>query len=69
LSEAARQKFENERWKILSECQQKVRQILQEKRKSLDLLAQALITKNTLHREEIYYIFINERLPEQVLLE
>ncbi|RHZ37210.1 AAA family ATPase [endosymbiont GvMRE of Glomus versiforme] len=69
LSEMARQKFENERWKILSECQQKVRQILQEKKKALDLLAQALIAKNTLHREEIYYIFINERLSEQVLLE
>ncbi|CAJ0761887.1 9293_t:CDS:2 [Entrophospora sp. SA101] len=37
-----------------------VRQILQEKRKVLDLLAQTLIEKNTLHREEIYYIFINE---------
>ena len=69
LSEAARQKFEDERWKILNECQQKVRQILQEKRKVLDLLAQALIEKNTLHREEIYYIFINESLPKQMLLE
>ena len=68
FSEASRQKVEKESEKILQECYQKARKILQEKRKVLDLLAQSLITKNTLHREEIYYIFINERLPEQELL-
>jgi hypothetical protein len=35
----------------------------------LDLLAKALVEKNTLQKEEIYYIFLNEKLPEQALLE
>src|SRR5262249_32933499 len=63
LSEASRQKIEKESEKILHECYQKARQILQEKRKVLDLLAQALVEKNTLQKEEIYYIFANENFP------
>jgi cell division protease FtsH len=61
LSEASRQKVEKESEKILQECYQKACKILQEKRKILDLLAQALVEKNTLHKEEIYYIFANEK--------
>ena len=63
LSEVARQKFENERQKILKACQEKVRNILGKKRKLLDLLAQALIEKNTLDRQEIYYLFQNSLEP------
>jgi len=68
LSEATKQKFENEREKILIECQKKVRQILQTKKNVLHLLAQALLKKNVLHKEEINYLFINERCPDTLLL-
>lgn len=68
LSEATKQKFENEREKILIECQKKVRQILQTKKNVLHLLAQALLKKNVLHKEEINYLFINERFPDTLLL-
>lgn len=63
LSEASRQKVEKESEKILQECYQKARKILQEKKKILDLLARALVEKNTLQKEEIYYIFANESFP------
>jgi cell division protease FtsH len=69
LSENSRQKIEKETEKILQQCYQRAQNILQEKRKVLDLLAKALVEKNTLQKEEIYYIFLNEKLPEQALLE
>ena len=69
LSENSRQKIEKETEKILQKCYQKAQNILQEKRKILDLLAKTLVEKNTLQKEEIYYIFLNEKLPEQALLE
>jgi cell division protease FtsH len=68
FSEASRQKVEKESEKILQECYQKARKILQEKRKVLDLLAQALVEKNTLQKEEIYYIFANESFPHSKYL-
>ena len=69
LSQSSRQKIEKETEKILQQCYQRAKNILQEKRKVLDLLAKALVEKNTLQKEEIYYIFLNEKLPEQALLE
>jgi len=69
LSQSLRQKIEKETEKILQQCYQRAKNILQEKRKVLDLLAKALVEKNTLQKEEIYYIFLNEKLPEQALLE
>jgi cell division protease FtsH len=69
LSENSRQKIEKETEKLLHQCYQKAQKILQAKRKILDLLAQALVEKNTLQKEEIYYIFLNEKLPNQLLLE
>lgn len=69
LSENSRQKIEKETEKILQQCYQRAQNILQEKRKVLDLLAKALVEKNTLQKEEIYYIFLNEKLPGQALLE
>jgi cell division protease FtsH len=68
LSENSRQKIEKETEKILQQCYQRAKNILQEKRKVLDLLAKALVEKNTLQKEEIYYIFLNEKLPEQALI-
>ncbi len=68
LSENSRQKIEKETEKILKQCYQKAQNALKEKRKILDLLAKALVKKNTLQKEEIYYIFLNEKLPEQALL-
>jgi len=61
LSEASREKIEKESEKILQECYQEACKILREKRKVLDLLAQTLVEKNTLQKEEIYYIFANEK--------
>lgn len=61
FSDISRQKIESEVKKILNECQVKARRILQGKRKILDLIAQALVRKNTLQKEEINYIFINQK--------
>ena len=69
LSESSRQKIEKETEKLLKQCYQKAQIILREKKKILDLLAQALVEKNTLQKEEIYYIFLNEKFPAQALLE
>jgi cell division protease FtsH len=68
LSESKRQKIEKEIEKILSHCQQKARQILQDKKNILHLFAQALVEKGTLQREEINYIFVNQKLPYIALL-
>src|SRR5205085_1454246 len=47
LSENSRQKIEKETEKIVQQCYQKAQNILQKRRKILDLLAQALVKKNS----------------------
>ncbi|MCE8162923.1 MAG: AAA family ATPase [Candidatus Moeniiplasma glomeromycotorum] len=63
LPEISKQKIEQEREKIMSQCWKSVRRILSQKRRVLDLLAAALITKNTLYKEEINYIFYTQVAP------
>src|SRR6266487_3836251 len=57
LSEAAKEKFEKERERILQECQEKVKKALLEKKTVLQSLAENLLEKKILNREEIYHIF------------
>ncbi|CAG8686480.1 252_t:CDS:1, partial [Ambispora gerdemannii] len=68
LPETAKQKIENEREKILSQCWKKVKTTLQQKKRVLDLLAAILLQKNSLQKEEINYIFINQISPYTPLL-
>lgn len=68
LSEAAKQKFENEREKILNQCWKKVRSILRQKKKVLSLLAEILLKKNSLRKDDIDFIFINQISPDLRLL-
>lgn len=68
MSEIKRQKIEKETEKILDQCQQKAQKIIQKKKNILSLLAKALVEKNTLQKEEINYIFVNQRLPYIPLL-
>ncbi|MCE8163767.1 MAG: AAA family ATPase [Candidatus Moeniiplasma glomeromycotorum] len=68
LPETTKQKIEHEREKIMNQCWKRVRQILIQKRKILDLLAVALLTKSTLQKEEISYIFYTQTLPNTLLL-
>src|SRR3954451_5812235 len=57
LPEIAKQKIENEREKIINQCWKKVKSILRRKKKTLELLAEILLQKNSLQKEEINYIF------------
>jgi len=68
LPESTKQKIENEREKILSQCWKKVRKILRQKKQVLKLLAEILLEKNSLHKDEINYIFINQISPYIPLL-
>ena len=68
LPETAKQKIENEREKIMNQCWKKVKEILRQKRRVLNLIAEALLTKNSLQKEEINYIFINQISPYTPLL-
>ncbi len=52
----------------MNQCWKKVRQILLQKKRILDLLATALLTKNTLQKEEVNYIFYTQILPNSLLL-
>jgi len=68
LPESAKQKIEEEREKIMSHCWKKVKEILRKRRKVLKLLAEILLEKNSLQKEDINYIFINQISPFTPLL-
>jgi len=68
LPETTKQKIEAEREKILSQCWKKVKTILRQKKKILSLLAEELLKKNSLRKEEIDFIFINQISPFTPLL-
>jgi cell division protease FtsH len=68
LPETTKQKIEHEREKIMNQCWKKVRQILVQKRRILDLLAAALLIKSTLQKGEINYIFYTQTLPNTLFL-
>ena len=63
LPETTKQKIEAEREKILNQCWKKVKTILRQKEKLLSLLAEELLKKNSLRKEEIDFIFINQISP------
>ncbi|WNE40274.1 MAG: ATP-dependent zinc metalloprotease FtsH [Mycoplasmataceae bacterium] len=63
LPETTKQKIENEREKIMSQCWKRVKYILKKKKRILDLFAEILIEKNSLQKEDINYIFINQISP------
>jgi ATP-dependent Zn protease len=68
LPETTKQKIENEREKIMNQCWKKVKNILRWKKNILKLLAEALLQKNSLQKEEINHIFINQVSPYTPLL-
>ena len=68
LPETAKQKIEEEREKIMSRCWKKVKEIMRKKIKVLKLLAEILLEKNSLQKEDINYIFINQISPFTPLL-
>jgi cell division protease FtsH len=63
LPETTKQKIENEREKIMSQCWKRVKSILKKRKRVLDLFAEILIEKNSLQKEDINYIFINQISP------
>ncbi|CAI2162067.1 11676_t:CDS:2 [Funneliformis geosporum] len=68
LPETTKQKIEAEREKILNQCWKKVKTILRQKKKLLSLLAEELLKKNSLRKEEINFIFVNQISPSTPLL-
>jgi ATP-dependent Zn protease len=52
----------------MDRCWKKVKKILRQKRKVLNLLAEILLERNSLSKEDINYIFINEISPYTPLL-
>ncbi|MCE8167832.1 MAG: AAA family ATPase [Candidatus Moeniiplasma glomeromycotorum] len=68
LPEVAKQKIEKEREKIMKQCWKKVKMILRKKRRILDLFAAELLVRNSLQKEDINYIFINQLSPYTPLL-
>jgi len=63
LPETTKQKIEAEREKILNQCWKKVKTILRQKKNTLSLIAETLIIKNSLQKEEIDFILINQISP------
>ncbi|WNE40835.1 MAG: ATP-dependent zinc metalloprotease FtsH [Mycoplasmataceae bacterium] len=68
LPETTKQKIENEREKIMNTCWAKVKLVLKKKKRVLNLFAEILLEKNSLQKEEINYIFINQISPYILLL-
>jgi len=68
LSEKYKKEIENERKKIFNQCWKRVKNILKQRRKTLVILAEELLKKNSLQREEINFIFVNNFPPYVPLL-
>lgn len=62
LSPATRARVENEVQRLLTEAYERTREKLKEKRKELDLLAQALVEYETLDKEEVKKVICGEAL-------
>lgn len=63
LSPATRAKVEDEVQRLLKEAYQRTKAMLTERRKELDLLAQALVDYETLDTEEVKKVVKGETLP------
>jgi len=68
LSEKYKEKIENEQKKIFNQCWKKAKNILKQRKITLVLLAEALLKKKSLQKEEIDFIFINNFFPYVPLL-
>ena len=55
--------------KIMDECYKKATQLIKENRDLLDLIANTLITKETLTKEEIDYLVEHKCLPDEEVKE
>jgi len=58
--------IDQEQRKIIHECYEKTQQIIKENVDLLKLIAEALLEKETLTKEEIEYLVKNGKLPEEV---
>ncbi|KAG9257538.1 putative ATP-dependent peptidase [Emericellopsis atlantica] len=65
LSSDTRAKIESEVQKTLKKSYEDVRQLLTDRRKELDLLAQALVRYETLDKEEVMRVIKGESLPSR----
>lgn len=63
LSSETRALIESEMQRTINEAQENVRQLLNEKRKELDLLAKALVEYETLDVSEVEKVIRGENLP------
>lgn len=68
LSSETRSMIENEVQKTLKNSYEDVRRLLTEKRKELDLLAQALVKYETLDRAEVEKVIRGESLPDRTIV-
>ncbi|MDR1670866.1 MAG: AAA family ATPase [Spiroplasmataceae bacterium] len=68
LPETAKQKIENERERIIGHCWKRVKLILRQKKRVLNLFAEILIERDSLQKEDIGYIFFNQISPYILLL-
>ncbi|PHH69414.1 hypothetical protein CDD82_7779 [Ophiocordyceps australis] len=68
LSSETKAKIEEEVMRTLKRLYEDVRQILTEKRKELDLLAQALVQYETLDKAEVELVIRGEKLPGRRLM-
>lgn len=66
LSPATRAQVENEVQRLLKVAYERTREKLTEKRKELDLLAQALVDYETLDRAEVEKVIRGESLPNRM---
>lgn len=66
LSPTTRAKVENEVQRLLNEAYDRTKEKLQEKRKELDLLAQALVDYETLDKAEVLKVIKGETLPDRI---
>lgn len=68
LSSETRASIESEVKNTLKKSYEDVRSLLTEKRKELDLLAQALVKYETLDKAEVEKVIRGESLPERVVV-
>lgn len=66
LSPTTRAQVENEVQRLLTEAYERTRMKLTERRKELDLLAQALVDYETLDKEEVNKVIRGETLADRV---
>lgn len=66
LSSETKAQIEAEVQRILNESYERCRKLLTERRKELDLLAQALVEYETLDKSEVEKVIRGEKLPDRI---